>query len=174
MPNKIPLTIGFANLSGDDLAGIMADDAAKLSDLFRHSIAAPTGSIPSCNVLFLYVHLNDNGTLKIDKPGIGIRQVVQLVKCPILVRASPNPSEAMVKAAGVDGPKKANIVLTGSRNGYAFGTFFRALFEKMRDGKNMLEAWVELAPQGPVPTDPNKPAPGTMLLAEAGKLAFPE
>ena len=33
-PPKIPLTIGFANLAGDDLSAIASEDAAALSPLF--------------------------------------------------------------------------------------------------------------------------------------------
>jgi hypothetical protein len=52
-------------------------------------------------------------------------------------------------------------------------TFFHALFDKMRNGENMLSAWVELAPQGSIPTDANLPVV-VVLLAEAGKIAFPK
>jgi hypothetical protein len=43
----------------------------------------------------------------------------------------------------------------------------------MRNGENMLSAWVELAPQGSIPTDANLPVV-VVLLAEAGKIAFPK
>jgi hypothetical protein len=36
----------------------------------------------------------------------------------------------------------------------------------------MLSAWVELAPQGPIPIGVNLPV--VVLLAEAGKIAFPK
>jgi len=41
----------------------------------------------------------------------------------------------------------------------------------MGDGTDMLMAWVKLAPQGPQ----QKPSlPGTILLAEGGRLVFPK
>lgn len=58
---------------------------------------------------------------------------------------------------------------TLDRKGPAFAGFFCALFERMRDGENMLEAWVELAPQGPTETDNN---PELVLLPEGGAIAF--
>jgi hypothetical protein len=40
----------------------------------------------------------------------------------------------------------------------------------MRYGQEMLFAWVQIAPRGPVQRDD---IPATILIAEAGKLAFP-
>ena len=42
----------------------------------------------------------------------------------------------------------------------------------MRDGEEMLMAWVHIAPQGPNMGPPD--APSTILLPEAGKLKFPK
>jgi hypothetical protein len=42
----------------------------------------------------------------------------------------------------------------------------------MRQGEDMVLAWVQLAPQGPVHAQADNPA--TILLPEAGKLAFPK
>ena len=67
------------------------------------------------------------------------------------------------------GSKTANLVFTLDRKGPAFAGFFRALFERMRDGENMLQAWVELAPQRPMQTDDN---PELVLLPEGGGIAF--
>jgi hypothetical protein len=39
---------------------------------------------------------------------------------------------------GFPGPKTANLVFTVDRKGPAFAGFFRALFERMRDGEDML------------------------------------
>ncbi len=67
------------------------------------------------------------------------------------------------------GPKTANLVFTLDRKGPAFTGFFHALFERMRDGEDLLQAWVELAPQAPMETDDN---PELVLLPEGGAIAF--
>jgi hypothetical protein len=67
------------------------------------------------------------------------------------------------------GPKTANLVFTVDRKGPAFAGFFRALFERMRDGEDMLQAWVELSPQAPMERDEN---PELVLLPEGGAIAF--
>lgn len=169
-PAKIPLTIGFANLSGEDLDQMLSADAKVLSPLFASSKIVKHHQIPSTEILFVYVHLNNNGTLK-SIPKAGVRQIVQLTKSPIVIIASPNTGDSIINAAKLSGPKTANIVFTVNRNGDGFARFFRELFEKMRDGKNMLAAWVELAPQNPRAQP--KYAPQTILVAEAGKIAFP-
>lgn len=169
-PQKIPLTIGFANLSGEDLAEIASEDATALSSLFVQSRVVPNHQIPSAEILFVYAHLNEDGTIK-GSTHSGIRQVVELTKASIVVLASPNSANSIQSAAALPGPKTANVVLTIHRNGSGFSRFFRELFEKMRDGKEMLTAWVEIAPQQPN-ANPTY-APQTVLMAEGGKIAFP-
>jgi hypothetical protein len=121
-------------------------------------------------VLFVYARLNPDGTMRGTKSA-GIRQVVEATKASIVVVASENSVDSINKTAAMPGPKSANLVFTLNRNGAGFATFFRRLFERMRDGKDMLLAWVDLAPQGPV-QDPTLPA--TIVLPEAGRLAFPK
>ena len=169
---KIPLTLGFADFSDDDFVVLIDEDSTTLSRLFEHvRVGAPAHNIPSAKILFVYTHLNENGTIR-GSDGSGIRQIVQLTKSAVVVVASPNSAANIKNAAGIPGPKTANIGFTADRNGQAFATFFHALFDKMRNGENMPSAWVELAPQGPIPTDPNLPV--VVLLAEAGKIAFPK
>lgn len=170
-PLKIPLTIGFANLSGADLDAIVSEDAKALSPLFARSSVVANHQIPSAEILFVYAHLNEDGTIK--GPTIsGIRQIVQVTNAAIVILASPNSPGSVQNAAALPGPKTANIVFTLDRNGSGFPRFFRGLFEKMRGGKDMLVAWVELAPQHP---NANLSyAPQTLLMAEGGKIAFPE
>ncbi len=167
---KIPLSIGFVNFSGKELDPLLKEDAAALSPLFANTNVPPAGQIPVAPVLFVYARLNPDGTIRGTKSA-GIRQVVEATKAVIVVIASENSSEDIGKAAGLPGPKSANIIFTLNRNGPGFAIFFHRLFERMRDGKDMLMAWVELAPQGPV-QDPA--LPGTIVLPEAGRLAFPK
>jgi len=167
---KIPLTIGFANLSGDDLNAIASEDEKALSPLFAQSRVVAAHQIPSAEILFVYAHLNEDGTIK-GPTRSGIRQIVQLTNAAIVILASPNSAGSIQNAVALPGRKTANIVFTLDRNGSGFGRFFRELFEKMRDGKHMLSAWVELAPQNPK-ANPTY-APQTILLPEGGKIAFP-
>ncbi len=172
MPNiepKILLTLGFANLAGDEAQALVAEDARWLSPLFEHVRLVEPNKLPEAHVLFLYAHLNETGTIR-GADRSGIRQVAQATKASIIVVAMPNPAESYTAAGKLDGPKSANLVFTLDRKGPAFSKFFHALFSKMRDGENMLMAWVELAPQGPVQPE-NLPV--TVLLSEAGNLAFP-
>lgn len=167
--SRIPLTIGFANLAGDDLRPMMQADEAALSPLFARSRVVADHQIPGAEVLLVYAHLNEDGTIK-GPTTTGLRQVVQMTQSPIVVLASPNSPLSLRNAVALPGPKSANLVLVLDRKGAALGRFLRSLFEKMRDGKDMLSAWVEIAPQGP---DGSPHQPATMLVAEAGKIAFP-
>lgn len=169
-PLKIPLTIGFANLSGADLEAIASEDAQALSPLFARSSVVANHQIPSAEILFVYAHLNEDGTIK-GPTTSGIRQIVQLTNAAIVILASPNSPGSIQNAAALSGPKTANIVFTLDRNGSGFGRFFGELFEKMGGGKDMLSAWGELAPQNPKANHPY--APQTLLVAEGGKIAFP-
>jgi hypothetical protein len=90
-PAKIPLTIGFANLSGDDLDPIASEDSAALSPLFARSRVVPAHNIPSADILFIYAHLNDDGTLMVPTMRYGIQQVAQITNAAVVVLASPNP-----------------------------------------------------------------------------------
>jgi hypothetical protein len=168
----IPLTIGFANLSGDDLVPLLTEDAAVLSGIFERTNIAPVTRFPSCEILFLYAHLREDGTLAgVDVPA-GLRQVSQLTGAKIVVLASPNHSENAQKSAALPGQKSANLIVTLNRNGDGFGRFFGELFERMESGSSLMQSWVELAPQhsSAMPSY----APSTFLIAEAGDMRFPD
>lgn len=168
MKVKIPLEIGFSNLSGSDAAAMLQQDAAVLSPLFKEARVVAEQQVPATPILFVYAHLNENGTIRgID--AFGIRQIVQATHSQIVVVALPNSQNSIRNASRLPGPKTADIVFTLDRKGAAFGRFFHALFELMRDGASMPEAWVRLAPQGPVA---HKDQPAMILVADAGKLVF--
>lgn len=166
---KISLTIGFANFSGEDLQAIATEDATVLAPLFEKVIVAPYHQIPIAEVLFVYAHLNEEGTM-VGLTSASIRQIVQLTHAKIVVVASPNSSSSIQKALKISGPETANLVFTQNRNADGFQQFFGKLFEKMRDGQEMLEAWAQLAPQTPFSHSTNTPQ--LLLVAEAGKMAF--
>lgn len=167
---KIDLTIGFANFGGEDFADIVAEDITALSPLFSRFSAPSNGLIPDAEVLFLYLHLNEDGSIK-NLNKVGIRQVVELVGSQIVVLASPNSCESIKNAFELPGPKTANLVFTVDRNSKGFSRFFRELFEKMLEGKPMVSAWVELSPQHPKSSPAY--APHTVMAIEAGNLGFP-
>ncbi|RTL43930.1 MAG: hypothetical protein EKK53_09095 [Burkholderiales bacterium] len=167
---RTPLAIGFANLIGPGFNELVMQDAKALGPLFMRSRVGKPHQIPSAEVLFVYAHLNEDGTLRGPKP-VGVRQIVQATHAAIIVLASPNSPESIRNAVGLRGPKSANLVFTLDRNGDGFARFFRELFEKMQAGQDMLGAWAALAPQHPE-ANPLY-APSTMLVAEGGKIAFP-
>jgi hypothetical protein len=167
---RAPLAIGFANLAGPGFDELVKQDAKALGPLFMRSRVGKPHQIPSAEVLFVYAHLNDDGTIRGPK-AVGVRQIVQTTHAAIVVVASPNSPEAIRNAVGLRGPKSANLVFTLDRNGEGFPRFFRELFEKMQAGEDMLTAWAALAPQHPAAQAAH--APSTMLVAEGGRIAFP-
>jgi len=167
---KVPLAIGFANLVGESEDYAVQEDIRQISYIFQRVVSPPAHSIPSAEILFVYARLDENGAISPEGKS-GIRQIVQATNAEIVVVATENSPESIKKAIGLPGPKTANIVFTLSRNEKEFGKFFRSLFEKMRGGKDMLSAWVELAPQMHGGTSTS--GPETLLAAEGGKIAFP-
>lgn len=171
LSNKIPLTIGFANLIGEDMNYFVQEDASVLSPLFLKTRIVAPHQIPSAEVLFLYANLNDDGTIH-GTNASGIRQIVQLTNAALLIVASPNSVESIKNAMELPGPRTANLVFTLDRNKNGFGRFFRELFEKMQHGKPMMNAWVELAPQGP--GGGAKYGPAVLYASEGGNIGFPK
>lgn len=170
---KIQLSIGFANLSDGDFDSIASEDVKVLTTLFARIKVAPRFQIPKVEVLFLYAHLNEDGTIKQEQIGnFGVRQVVELTNASIVVLASPNSQVSIQNAITLHGQKTANIIFTLDRNGKCFSQFFYQLFEKMCSGNEMLSAWVELSPQNPRATSSTN-SPQTILVAEGGKVLFP-
>jgi hypothetical protein len=168
-PSKIPLTVGFANIAGPALGTMAMADFAALSPLFARSNFPPAGKIPKTPILFLYALLNEDGSLQ--GLNTGIRQIAQATGAKMLVIASEIPSGSiLMNAMKFPGPKIANIIFTNNRNGAGFSRFFKEMFKLMRDGAQMMEAYVRLSPQG---GQQEAWLPGTLCVAEAGKLALP-
>jgi hypothetical protein len=165
---QIPAKLTFA-VFDREFIDIANEDSELLFPLFTN-VGMGRRQLAKTNVLLLYARLNRDGT--VSDSGKGLRELIEPTGASIVVVAAPNPAEHVTAAAGRAGPKTAaNIVLTIDRNGMAFPRFFRRLFERMRDGEDMLRAWVELAPQGPVAG--KIPAPVTIMIAEGGRLVFP-
>ena len=168
---KISLTLGFTNLGGDQFERLIDKDFAALAPLFEIAKRLPPFEVPGSHVLFVYADLDEDGSIH-GTPGKGIRQVAEMSGAGIVVLATPNVTESLIATSKIAGPKKANLVFTLDRKGDGFGRFFRALFIAMQGGKDMLAAWVAMAPQGGSAAGIEW-QPGTILAAEAGKVAFP-
>lgn len=167
----LPCTLGFANLSDREFSAFAARDAEQLTPLFARSLLVREYMmLPKADVLFVYAHLNRDGTVQDAPVTFGIRQLEQLCDAKLIVLASANTVESIKNAVLLPGPKNADLVFTLNRNGEGFVRFFRALFEKMQSGVEIQEAWKALESKDPGLVDPN--APQAILLAEAGKVYF--
>ncbi len=165
-------TIGFLNLSGDEGRRLAQRDHGELSSEFAMASDIESEKIPRCNVLFVYCALEVSG--KISAQPYSLRDLIRAAGAHIAVVATEIPHEVVTNTefnhflqSKDDWP--ANIVVTLNRNGEAFGRFFKTLFSQMRTGMTMPLAWVKLAPQGPAANSDN---PGTIVLLEAGHIAF--
>lgn len=167
---KIPLTIGFANLSEEDVSGILSEDRRALSGLFARAAVAPKGVIPRAQVLMVYGKFTADGTVS-GSPAFEMRRLVQESGANLIIFALPNSAETVKHLAQSAELKSTTVIYTLDRNKEGFGRFFRELFLKMGEGKPLLNAWVELAPQHPQAM----PAyvPQTIVMAGAGNVAFP-
>lgn len=145
----------------------MQEDKATLGPLFD-AVREGTRDVPQCNVLCVYARLNQDGSLATSPARL--RDQIKKAGARVAIVASENPPEHLFKAVKPDNDWPANIVLTIGRKGDSFAGFFVRFFQAMRSGRSMLAAWVELAPQGPGAAHAD--CPQTMLLAEAGHVAF--
>lgn len=168
---KIPAGIAFVSIGSTRSQEARDADARALAPLFRQSLAPEPGKVAKAQVLFLYADLRPDGTIQGLEQRVGIRQVVQATEAAIVVVASANDPDAVKAAIALPGPRTANLVFTLDRGGERLPRFFARLFGEMRDGTDMMAAWVKLCPQGPAAAAPDMPA--TLFLAEGGKLAFP-
>jgi hypothetical protein len=167
---KIPLTIGFANLSEEDVSGIISEDRRALSGLFSRAAVAPKGVIPRAQVLMVYGKFTADGTVS-GSPAFEMRRLVQESGANLIIFAMPNSAETVKHFAHSAELKSATVIYTLDRNEEGFSRYFRELFLKMGEGKPLLNAWVELAPQHPQAM----PAyvPQTIVMAGAGNVVFP-
>lgn len=168
MNREIARAVGFANLSGADFSSFLSEDLAAVSALFETTNIASVRQMPAADILFLYTRFSTSGALD-GTPDTGVRQVAQESRSKPLVVTSPIPEDTIQNAMSFPGPKTANLVFTLDRKGPAFTGFFHTLFERMRDGEDLFQAWVELAPRAPMETDHN---PELVLLPEGGAVAF--
>jgi hypothetical protein len=93
-----------------------------------------------------------------------VRRLAARAGASLLVVASNNPSEHIVAANKLPGPRYASLVFTIDRNGDGFGRFFKEIFTLMKAGKTMPMAWAKIAPQHESVMP--KYAPATVFLPE--------
>ena len=169
-PKKVVIrnpTLGFLNLLGDDGQRWLAEDKGSFGALFA-SVEERAAEPPSCDVLFLYCSINDNGSIH-GTPS-SLREIIHQARAPIVVVASPNTVEAYTAAGKKSNFGAANLVMTLERSSGSFGRFFQALFKDMQAGTPMPVAWVRLAPQGP--RGGGQDTPGAIFACELGQVAF--
>lgn len=159
--------IGFLNLLGAPARPILEEDKAALGPLFA-SLEESDGNPPVCAVLMIYARLERDG--RVDGCSEGLRDIIRKSQAPIVIVGSENDVESYIAGGKQTGYGQANLVMTLKRKGNDFTTFFAHLFRKMFDGKSMLLAWVELAPQSPREADANFPE--TIFAAEVSHIIF--
>jgi len=158
---------GILNLKGAAAEGIIASDIEALQPV----LGAPShgsASLPFCDVLFVYCDLGADGTVA-NFAGT-LRDLIRKLEAPLVVVASENAGDAYIASTRNRGYGRANLVMTLSRQGGAFGPFFRQLFAEMKRGISMPVAWARLAPQGAVKG--HERLPSTIFACEAGQMIF--
>jgi hypothetical protein len=167
-PLRIPKPrIGFINLRGEVGAALATDDRKALAPLFVESFLTD-GTVPRCEVIFLYCNVEPNG--QVAGASARIRDVAKEAGAYVAVVASENSPDNYMNALNPQNDWGANIVLVVDRKSDRFAVFFHQLFEAMKGGESMLMAWVRLAPQIPGMDHPD--APGALMAAGAGHITF--
>jgi hypothetical protein len=161
--------LGLLNLGDADFAAILNEDRAALGCFFDDVAVSTDGSIPRCDVLFVYANIAPDGSL-VNSPQSSVRQLAASAGASLLVVASSNPRGHIVATGKNPGPRNASLVFTIDRKGDGFGRFFQEIFTLMKAGKTMPMAWVKVAPQheSVMPKD----APETVFLPEGKFVVF--
>jgi len=145
----------------------MEEDKLALGPLFA-AVVESSVEVPTCDVLMMYAKVESDG--KVAGVAAGLRDIIRKSGAAIVVAASENDGKNYALAGRRTGYGQANLVLTLRRNGVAFTRFFAQLFGRMFEGKSMLLAWVELAPQIPGKTHEN--CPESIFTAEISHIIF--
>ena len=158
---------GILNLKGPTAEPLIAADIEALTPVLGVPVRG-LALTPFCDVLFLYCDIDSNG-------GIGngsgtLRDLIAKLRAPLVVVASENSGDAYIASTKGQTHGRANLVMTLSRRGEAFPTFFVQLFKDMKKGTSMPMAWVKQAPQGP--TKKHESLPSTIFACEAEQLVF--
>ena len=169
-PIKNP-TLGFLNLGGDEFSPLIDADRSALAAIFPEVKTGAGYQIPTCDILFIYANVTPDGSV-----GLGtnwtVRHLAERAGAAITVVASSNPSDNLLAAARLAGPKQANLVWTLDRKGDAFPRFFAELFAHMKKGRSMPMAWVAISPQMPRRAEQDQNLPEMICNLEAGQVRF--
>lgn len=161
--------LGLMNLGGEEFTAILNEDRATFGSLFDIVVVSTDGSIPQCNVLFLYANVVSGGSIA-SAAESSVRHVAACAGAALLVVASNNPSEHIAAAHKRPGSRNASLVFTIDRRGDGFGRFFSDIFTLMKAGKIMPMAWAKIAPQHESVMP--KYAPVTVFLPEGKFVVF--
>jgi hypothetical protein len=158
---------GILNLIGPAAEPLIAADTKALTPVLGVPVRGSTLT-PFCDVLFIYSDIGASG-------GVGtgpdtLRDLIAKLRAPLVVVASENSGDAYIASTKGKTHGRANLVMTLSRHGDAFPTFFVRLFTDMKKGTSMPMAWVKQAPQGP--SRKHESLPSTIFACEAGQLVF--
>lgn len=160
--------VGFLNLLGEDGQQLLTEDKNSIGRFFADSEKS-TGAPPSCDVLFLYCQISNDGIIRGTQSSL--RKIIRDSRASIAVVAAQNSDQAYVAAGKNARFRRVNLVMTMDRKGESFGRFFQALFEDMLVGTSMPVAWVKLAPQGGQ-MGGGKDTPDTIFACAVDQLVF--
>ncbi|PYJ69794.1 MAG: hypothetical protein DME75_10375 [Verrucomicrobia bacterium] len=160
-------TIGFLDLTEGEASIELAADRAAISPLFGSSEDS-SFEPPRCNVLFLYCHIEPDGSIR--GYNRSVREVIRDSGAAVVVVATENSAESYIASTKKQRYGHANLVMVLDRRGDVFPRFFQRLFTEMKRGVSMPVAWVKLAPQ--IPGADHADCPDTIFPCEAGQLAF--
>jgi hypothetical protein len=121
------------------------------------------------DILHLFVQINQDNSISGSSGTEFFRHVTES-NIKIFIFASDNLSERLIPfcTEGINsGYGKLNLVMTLERKERLFPSFIKELFDKMLGGITMPEAWVEIAPQGPMQQEN---IPETVFSAGLGSL----
>jgi len=161
--------LGLMNLGGEEFTAILNEDRVTFGPLFDNVVVSTDGSIPQCNVLFLYADVASDGSIG-GAAESSVRQFALSAGAALLVVASNNPSEHIAAAHKRPGSRNGSLVFTIDRRGDGFGRFFKEIFTLMKAGKTMPMAWAKIAPQHESVMP--KYAPVTIFLPEGKFVVF--
>jgi hypothetical protein len=158
---------GILNLKGAAAENLIAMDVEALSPVLGVPIRGSASS-PFCDILFIYCDIADDGKIG-NFPGT-LRDLIEKCRAPVVVVATENPGDAYTATMKRRAQGRANVVMTLSRRGDAFGNFFHRLFREMKRGVSMPVAWAKLAPQ--FPSKEHENLPSTIFACEVGQLVL--
>jgi hypothetical protein len=131
--------VGLLNLDGPDSERLIAGDAAFLTAIFG-SVRSVDLAEPSCDVLFLYARLEDDGSIA-GSP-LGLREIIRDTGARIVVFGLPNSPASYGEAHHYKRRPYglANLVETLDRRGDAFEHYLTGIFLAMKRGLSMCTA----------------------------------